>query len=83
MFGIVLTLPYLLVQDVAAIACYCLLQITKGMSFSDAFRRSLSHMAILEWAPFVPTLSACLEPRGDGFRAAMGSVCSFPASQGR
>jgi hypothetical protein len=50
---------------------------------SLAFRRSLSEMANLELLPFVPKLSACFEPRGDGFRASLGTVCIFPASQGR
>ena len=56
---------------------------TKGSTFSAAFRRSLSQMAILEWPLFVPTLPACLEPRGDGFGVALGPVCTFRASQGR
>ena len=56
---------------------------TKGMTLRPAFRRSLSQMANLEWLPFTAALPACLELRGDGFRAALGPVCTFPTSQGR
>ena len=52
-------------------------------SKDSAFRRSLSQRVKLVWLPFVPKLSACLEPRGDGFMASMGAVCIFLASQGR
>jgi hypothetical protein len=56
---------------------------TEDMTISDAFRLSLSQIATLDMQPFVPTLSACLEPRGDGSRVALGSVCTFCSSQGR
>ena len=68
----------LLLLHVAAACCF-----TLDRTISAAFRRSLSQMAILEWLLVVPTLSACLEPRGDGFRASLGTVCTFPTSQGR
>ena len=51
-------------------------------SKDSAFRRSLSQMANLGWLPFVPTLSACLEPRGDGFRASLGTFCLFALVRG-
>ena len=57
--------------------------LTLGRTFSAAFRRSLSQLANLEWLPFAAALPTCLEPRGDGFRAAMGPVCTFPTSKGR
>ena len=43
-------------------------------SKDSAFRRSVSQSGNLGWLPFVPKLSACLEPRGDGFRASLGTV---------
>ena len=67
----------------ARAAAFCLLHATKDRRESPAFRRSLSQMADLEWLPFVPKLSACLEPRGDGFRTSLGTVCLFRSSQGR
>jgi hypothetical protein len=73
-----------------AVSSRCMQAVAGCMHASDfrhskdsAFRRSLSWMAILKWLPFVPTMSACLEPRGDGFRASLGTVCIFLASQGR
>jgi hypothetical protein len=44
---------------------------------TGAFRRSLSQWGNFGWLSVVPTLSACLEPRGDGFRASLGTVCPF------
>ena len=67
----------------ARAAAFCLLHATKDSRESPAFRRSLSQMADLEWLLVVPTLSACLEPRGDGFSASLGTVCLFRSSQGR
>ena len=67
-------------ESMLQVACMLL---TLDRTFSAAFRRSLSQMANLEWLPFVPTLSACLEPRGDGFSASLGTVCLFRSSQGR
>ena len=52
-------------------------------SKDSAFRRGLSQRVNLGWLSVVPTLPACLEPRGDGFRASLGPVCTFPASRGR
>ena len=51
--------------------------LTLDRTESPAFRRSLSQMVNLEWLAFVPKSSACLEPRGDGFRASLGIVCLF------
>jgi hypothetical protein len=67
----------------ARAATFCLLHATKDMPESRAFRRNLSQMVILEWLLVVPTLSACLEPRGNGFMASLGPVCIFRTSQGR
>jgi len=52
-------------------------------SKDSAFRRSLSQWGNLGWPAFGAALPACLEPRGDGFRASLGTVCTFPTSQGR
>jgi hypothetical protein len=52
-------------------------------SKDSAFRRSLSQRVNLGWLSVVPTLPVCLEPRGDGFGASLGTVCTFPTSQGR
>ena len=67
----------------ARAVAFCLLHATKDKTESPAFRRNLSQMANLEWLPFGAALPACLEPRGDGVRAALGPVCTFLASQGR
>jgi hypothetical protein len=40
-------------------------------------------MGNLEWLAFAAALPACLEPRGDGFKASMGPVCTFPSCKGR
>ena len=37
--------------------------LTLDKTFSAAFRRSLSQMAILEWLPFAAAMANCLEPR--------------------
>jgi hypothetical protein len=44
---------------------------------SLAFRRSLSQMAGLEWLPFAAAMADCLEPREDGWRASLETVCPF------
>jgi hypothetical protein len=51
-------------------------------SKDTAFRRSLSQMGNLEWLLVVPTLPACLEPRGDGFMESLGTVCLFAVVRG-
>jgi hypothetical protein len=51
-------------------------------SKDSAFRRSLSQRVKLVWLPFVPKLSACLEPRGGGWRASLGTVCPFALVRG-
>ena len=68
----------LLLLHVVAACCF-----TLDRTISAAFRRSLSQMAILEWPPFAATMADCLEPRGDGWRATLGLVCPYRASQGR
>jgi hypothetical protein len=77
---------YTMVHMLRAAACCCVhvcMLLTLDRTFSAAFRCSLSQMANLERLPFVPKSSYCLEPRGDGWRAALGAVCIFPASHGR
>ena len=46
-------------------------------SKDSAFRRSLSQRVKLVWLPFVPKLSACLEPRGMGSGHLWGPFASF------
>ena len=51
-------------------------------SKDSAFRRSLSQWGNFGWLSVVPTLPACLEPRGDGFRASLGPVRLFALVRG-
>ena len=63
-------------------AAGCMLHADFRDSKDSAFRRSLSQWGNFGWLSVVPTLPACLEPRGDGFRASLGPVRLFALVRG-
>ena len=66
--------------------CSCCWILPVACDFRDskdsAFRRSLSQWGNLGWLSFVPKMAACLEPRGDGFRASLGTFYLFALVRG-